>query len=79
MRQAKITIKVKSGTETLTTIEGRPVPMELLTVADLKKVIEVEQWLEKLTGYRYHINMEEPEVRFNRGSGAGSIEEWFPK
>jgi hypothetical protein len=47
----------KSGTKVISTIEGqRDVPAGDLTVAEVvEKVMETEQFIEKLTGYRLHI------------------------
>lgn len=36
-------------------IKGREVPEDQITVADMERVIEVEQWLEKIIGVRVHI------------------------
>lgn len=35
------------------------VPPESITVADIEKILETEKFLEKLLGYRVHINQVE--------------------
>jgi hypothetical protein len=47
---------VKSGQTELARVPGNTVDEEFISVADLNKVIEVEQYLEKLFGLRFHIN-----------------------
>lgn len=53
MPQFKLT--VKKGLEVLAEVEGRPVSWDMITVHDLQRTIEVEQWLEKMYGLRFHI------------------------
>lgn len=50
---------VKSGPTTLSAVTGRLADVEL-TPAEQEKVIETEQFLEKLLGFRVHINPGRP-------------------
>lgn len=36
-------------------LEGRNIEESRVTMEDMQKAIEVEQWLEKIYGYRFHI------------------------
>ncbi len=47
---------VKKSNEIIATIKGRPISTDVLSVYDIEKVIEVEQYLERLFGLRFHIN-----------------------
>lgn len=50
-------ITIKNGPHTLIAFTGiKDVDKETLTRADMEKLIETEQLLEKVTGYRFHIN-----------------------
>jgi hypothetical protein len=44
-------------TESRSLIQGKEVHKDLITVADMEKVIEVEHYLERLFGVRFHINV----------------------
>lgn len=44
----------KDGTRSSVEITGHSVPDDLIMVSDLRRVTEVEQFLEKLTGIRWH-------------------------
>jgi hypothetical protein len=46
---------VKNGQDTLATVEGHQKSGADITVDDLKKLIEVEQFLERMFGHRFHI------------------------
>ena len=56
--QLQFEMVVKDGLVLLATVTGRPRPTGDLKVSDLEKVMEVEQYLERLFGYRFHINQE---------------------
>lgn len=49
-------IIIKSGLHELANVRGEEVTDSSISVDDLKKVIEVEQFLERLLGRRVHIN-----------------------
>jgi hypothetical protein len=48
---------VKSGITEVFRLQGRDVPTQTLTL-NVADVIDLEQKLERLLGYRFHINME---------------------
>lgn len=50
-------VTAKLGVETKAVVLGRVLPDEEVSLADVNKVIEVEQWLERITGLRWHIEM----------------------
>jgi hypothetical protein len=50
---------IKLGPKVLSEIEGQKRPKDYFVIGDLDKVIETEQFLEKLLGLRVHI-MEAP-------------------
>lgn len=52
-------LTVKSGTKTLAEIKGREVDGDLTIQEVTEKVIETEQFLERLTGHRFHIDVEQ--------------------
>lgn len=52
----KFSITFKKGIKTVAHIVGVEISKDLLSMSDLEKVIEVEQYLERLTGLRVHIN-----------------------
>ena len=46
----------KFGPEVIAVVEGRERPMDALNVGDItQRIIETEQYLERLTGLRVHI------------------------
>lgn len=45
----------KRGQETVAEVQGHEIDSDNVTVADMQRVIETEQFLEKLTGLRVHI------------------------
>jgi hypothetical protein len=47
---------VRSGLKELARVPGNTINEEFISLADLNKVIEVEQYLERLFGLRFHIN-----------------------
>lgn len=50
-------VVVKNGVDTLVTLEGKRALMPKdITAAELLEIPELECKLEKLTGYRFHIN-----------------------
>jgi hypothetical protein len=52
---------IKKGTAEVGRIEGAEnIPLKAITLADMNHVIAAEQFLEKLTGYRFHINQIPP-------------------
>ena len=53
----RVTITVKSGLQTIAQVEGRPRAL-FEDLADVSRVIEVEQWLERMTGLRFHIDVD---------------------
>lgn len=57
--QLQFNVTFKRGTKTVTTIKGEPLPevvANALTVGELvEQVHATEQFLEKLTGHRVHI------------------------
>ncbi len=53
-------IVLKLGQTTIAEAEGRKVDESYITIHDLDRVIETEQFLEKILGLRVHI-MEAPE------------------
>ena len=56
----RFTITVKRGPETEARIEGRDGVADKITVGELgDKIIQAEIFLERLTGLRFHINLEE--------------------
>jgi len=50
---------VRVTPRTTTTIEGREKAAEHLTLGDMEKVVEVEQFLERLLGHRFHLELEQ--------------------
>lgn len=62
----RFNVTFKYGLSTEAHLEGKDVEPAYVTAADLKKVIEVEQFLERLTGYRVHINCQEGQGRHER-------------
>lgn len=58
--EIKFNITFKRGTQTVATVQGLPVNAEQVSVAEAgEKVIDTEQFLEKLTGLRVHIQQAE--------------------
>ena len=53
-----VTVTIKRGNETLVDIRGETID-RLIQVADMHMVYEVERFMEKLTGYRWHIFLTE--------------------
>lgn len=52
----KFSLTIKRGLVTVAWVKGiREVGKEELSAAELEKVIDVEQYLEKLLGLRFHI------------------------
>ena len=52
----KFKLTFKLGPEIIATVEGRERPMDALNVGDItQRIIETEQYLERLTGLRVHI------------------------
>jgi len=55
----KYRITVKKGLTTLHVVEGRPIPADQITVEEAStKIIETEAFLERLTGLRFHIDVD---------------------
>jgi hypothetical protein len=53
-------IVIKFGTGEVSTLRGQvDLHASHVSVEDAHKIIETEQFLERLTGYRFHINSEE--------------------
>jgi hypothetical protein len=56
--KVKFHLTVKRSTETLAIVPGYPVDAETLNAVEItQKILETEQFLEKLTGCRVHIDM----------------------
>lgn len=52
----KLRITFKKGLEVVAEVNAvRPIDRDHTTVADMERIIETEQWLEKMTGLRVHI------------------------
>jgi hypothetical protein len=51
----KFRIIFKRGINTVAQVVGGEISKDLLSMADLERVIETEQYLERLTGLRVHI------------------------
>lgn len=59
MRKIRFNITVKSGAKTLALVTGLDKDPRDITVADIgEAVIAAEQFLERLTGLRFHIDSE---------------------
>ena len=56
--KVKFVIVVKRGNRTLTTVQGTHIEADAATLADVAQIIPTEQYLERLTGLRFHINCE---------------------
>jgi hypothetical protein len=57
MRKIRFDITVKSGAKTLAVVAGLDKDPESLTVDDIgERIIETEQFLERLTGLRFHLD-----------------------
>lgn len=55
-KSMKFNLVIKNGLETIIEVKGRvDIPKEALTVAEMERIPSVEQLLEKLTGFRFHI------------------------
>jgi hypothetical protein len=55
----KFTMVFKSGLQTVGIIAGTPIPIDRLSAGDVtERVIQTEQFLERLTGLRVHISSE---------------------
>lgn len=50
---------VKAGTKTLAEVKGREIDGDLTVQEVTEKVVATEQFLERLTGLRFHINVEQ--------------------
>ena len=56
----KFRIVVKQGTKTVAEIEGREGVADKITIGELaEKTVETEAFLERITGLRFHINLEQ--------------------
>jgi hypothetical protein len=62
-RKHRFTLEVKQGLQTLAKIDGVEVPSTSINLDDLRKVIETEQFLEKIFHYRFHISTVEINTR----------------
>jgi len=51
----RVTVTIKDGPKVVAEATGREVSDTTVTIGDLKKVIEVEHLLERITGLRFHI------------------------
>ena len=51
------TIHVLRSGEVIAELVGREITPEHLNMADMGRVIDVEQYLERLTGLRFHIHV----------------------
>ena len=56
----KMNIRVLAGTEEVAHIRGI---VDIDPATDMSQVIEIEQWLERMTGLRYHVIATEMEIR----------------
>lgn len=54
--KVRFEIVVKRGNRKIATIEGHPFEADARTLADAAQIIPTEQFLERLTGCRFHIN-----------------------
>lgn len=60
MNERKFTLEIKSGPNSIVFLEGvKTLSGDQITMADYEQVIETEQFLEKLFGLRFHINVKE--------------------
>jgi hypothetical protein len=57
-QKVRVLITVKEGPLQHARVVGRWLDADTISVGDLQRVIEFEQTLERLTGYRYHIETE---------------------
>jgi hypothetical protein len=55
----KFTATFKQSDTELAKIFGRPIENEFVTMADMNKVIEIEQWFDRVFGVRLHIFSQE--------------------
>lgn len=54
----KFQLVIKEGPKTILDLTSRcSLQASSVTAADFKEVLEVEKLLERLTGYRFHINL----------------------
>ena len=54
-----VTVVVKQGPFELARVEGRSIDSDVLTAEDVSaRVIETEQYLERITGLRWHLQLE---------------------
>ena len=66
----KFELIIKEGVKERIQLESTmEVPADTFTVADGEKIIETEQFLERLFGYRFHINTVVLRQRKEKGSG----------
>lgn len=54
-------LTILRGNIVLFNLKGEKRDPKFLSMDDAKKAVEVEQYLEKLTGFRFHIMMEDAE------------------
>lgn len=54
----KIELVIKSGTAELIALTGL-IDVSNMRLSDADNIIEVEQFLERITGYRFHIHFKE--------------------
>jgi hypothetical protein len=57
--KVRFQIVVRRGNRKIATIEGLPLDADSRTLADAAQIIPTEQFLERLTGCRFHINVVE--------------------
>lgn len=65
MEKIRYSLEIKGGVNTMCSLAGRI--DVVLTTDELQKIIETEQFLEKLTGFRFHINSFVPTQNLKSG------------
>jgi hypothetical protein len=72
--KVRFALVFKSGVTEVARVEGRPRPADLLTVEDVQeKLIACEQYVERLTGLRMHIEAQDYDTEWgNRKMPGGA-------
>jgi hypothetical protein len=76
MRQARFTLTFKRGVEVVAEFQGADVDLSAFTLEEMAGILQTEQFVERITGLRLHINIQEwtnDNQEDERGAGSGKV------
>jgi hypothetical protein len=59
MRRARFTLTFKRGVKVVAEVQGADVDLSAFTLGETAGIIQTEQFIERITGLRLHINIQE--------------------